>query len=120
MQKSKKKLSARITDLLESHDIRVNGVYEQDGSYIAEIEFWSAAGEDMVAVIWYDGTSKDFVEEFCNYASDFDADEHAEGLISMRGKNGIPNSVRELIDDADAIAKFLDKVARELYAIKFK
>ena len=120
MQKTNIELDAQIVDVLEAHDIRVNGVYEQDGSYIAEIEFWSDAGEDMPLDIWCDGTPENFVEKFYNYASDFDADEHAQELISMRGQHGIPNSVRTLINDAEAIKAFLDAVAIELCAIKFK
>lgn len=117
--KTKLELEARIVDVLEAHEIRLNGVYEQDGSMIADIEFWSDAGEDVVINIWFDGTAENFVEEFCNYASDFDPDEHAQELISMRGQHGIPNSVRTLINDADAIADFLDVVATDLCAIKF-
>ena len=119
MEKSKMTLDERIIDLLESHEIRFNGVDEQDGEYIADIEFWSDAGEDMPISILYDGTPNDFVEAFCNYASDFDADEHAEYLIAMRGQHGIPNSIRTLINDADSIAEFLDVVATDLCAIKF-
>ncbi len=47
-------------------------------------------------------------------ADDFDADEHAEMWIDLRGKRGVPDSIRVLINDADSIKEFLLKVADEL------
>lgn len=37
------------------------------------------------------------------YATGFDVDEHVELWIENRGKNGVPSTARELIEDAEAI-----------------
>ena len=34
--------------------------------------------------------------------------------VEHRGENGVPNSIRELIDDADAIQGMLDELVTEL------
>ena len=46
---------------------------------------------------------REFYREFKNYCYNFDPDEHAEMWIKFRGKNGVPGSIRALIDDADAM-----------------
>lgn len=104
----------KIVDLLKEHDVRVNSTQEQNGEYVTECEFWSDAGEDMIVNIWHGESAKSFVDGWKNYSYDFDPDEHAEGWVSQRGKNGVPNSIRELLDDADAIAKKLEDTADAL------
>ena len=45
-------------------------------------------------------------------------DEHAAMWVNLRGKRGVPNSIRVLVDDADSIKEFLLKVADELENVK--
>jgi len=78
------------------------------------MEWYSPAGEDFVFTFHFDGSASDFVDNFRSYAEDFDPDEHAEMWVEHRGKNGCPNSIRDLIDDADAINDFLNSVAHDL------
>ena len=111
-----KKLSKRIIGILEDNDFGVCSIDEQGGEYCAEIETYSPAGEDVIVSLWYDGTSKDFVRAFVEYADDFDPDEHAEMWVDHRGEGGCPSSIRELIDDADAIKNTLMRVAEKLSA----
>lgn len=111
-----KTLNKKIIDRLEKNDFRICGIYEQDGEFFVELETYSPAGEDFIATIWYDGTSKDFINAFYEYAIGFDPDEHAEFWVESRGKNGVPESIRELIEDADAINDILMKTAAELAA----
>lgn len=75
----------------------------------------SPAGEDFFFTV----TNKDdVVREVQEYASDFDPDEHAEMWVERRGKNGVPNSIRTLIDDADAIQEMVDGLAEALTAVE--
>lgn len=120
MTKTAIELNEKITDVLEAHDMRVCSIEEQDGQHVAEVEFWSPAGEDMSVTIWYDGTGRGFIEKFREYADDFDPDEHAEELVEYRGQNGVPSSIRTLIDDADEIARMLEDTAIALSAIDCK
>ena len=86
---------------------------EPQGDYIY-ISQYSPAGEDFGFEV--DGKSlADVVHQVCEYADNFDADEHAEMWINARGKvNGVPDSIRELIDDADAIQEMLNELAEKV------
>lgn len=110
------KLNKKIISTLESSDFRVCSVYKHNGEVCAEIETFSPAGEDVIIAIWYDGTSKDFIQKFRGYAEDFDADEHAEMWVDSRGKNGVPSTIRELIEDADEIKSMLLDMSEKLEA----
>lgn len=113
--KRKAALPKSIVDLLDENGIRVNSVEEQGGQFVAELEFWPPADEDMLVTIWFDGTPADFVDKFSEEAADFDPDEHAKMWIeNMNSVSGVPQSVRALIDDADAIKEFLEDVAEKL------
>ena len=103
-----------IEYVLNSEDFYIVGRGKQDGEHYAEIETYSPAGEDVIVTIWHNGTPKSFIEAFRAYAEDFDAEEHAALWIDSRGKNGVPATLRELLDDADAIEGMLLEMARKL------
>ena len=111
-----------IKEVLEEElgeKLNICSVGIQDGEYYAELEFGSDAGEDFVFDVWFDGTWNDFVTKFHQYAIGFDPDEHAEMWVESRGKNGVPDSIRELIDDADSIQKYLEKLSDGLKYDKY-
>ena len=110
-------LNEKTIAILEENDITVSERYEQDGEYYREIEFYSPEGEDVCETIWYDGTDAGLIEGFRQLADNFDADEHAEMWIDGRGKRGIPDSVRALIDDAENIKDTLLNVSEKLEGI---
>lgn len=84
-------------------------LYEYD-EYVDVCQY-SPAGEDFCFTV----PKKNFAQEVEHYAEGFDADEHAEMWIKCRDAvNGVPSSIRTLIDDADAIQKMLTTLAREL------
>lgn len=101
------KLSDQIIDALDQNDVRTVSVYPQNGEYVAELEWYSPLGEDCIFTIWFDGSDDGFIQRFDEYSIGFDPEEHAELWISIRGKNGVPNSIRDLLEDADAIHEFL-------------
>ena len=117
----KDKICERLESTIQSKleelriDWNISAVEKQDESYYVELEFYSNAGEDFVFTIWCDGTFKDFLHELWAYSQRFDPDEHAERWVDMRGQNGVPDSIRTLIDDADAIGKELEKTALKLH-----
>lgn len=78
-----------------------------------EFEKHSPLGEDFI--FYAEGTTP---EEICDsvydYDQGFDAEEHAEIWIENRGKNGTPNSIRDLLDDAEAIQGMLDELQEAL------
>lgn len=111
-------LSERIIEVLEAHDISLCGeiserTYNNDG-YDVELETYSPEGEDVIISLIYDGTKEDFIRQFESYAEDFDAEEHAEMWIESRGKNGVPDSIKDLLEDAEWQKEMLLEVAKEL------
>ena len=110
-------LNERTMNIFEENDITVHDREQQNGEFYREIEFYSNAGEDVIETVWYDGTDEGFIKAFRQLADDFDADEHAEMWIDGRGKRGVPDSVRELINDAEEIKETLLTVADELETV---
>lgn len=76
-----------------------------------ELEKYSPAGEDFIITVGEEG----FVDNVKAYAASFDQDEHIELWIEGRGKNGVPSSVRELVEDAQAIDNMLRELACALF-----
>ena len=72
-----------------------------------ELEKYSPAGEDFIFGV----QKEDFVRNVREYADDFDVDEHVELWIEGRGKNGVPSTARELVEDAEAIRDMLNELA---------
>ena len=100
-------LNNTIIDLLEKNDFSVGEIEEQDGDFYVEVSFYSPAGEDFNATIWFDGSSEGFLDKFAEYARDFDVDEHIMLYANHLGENGVPATIEELLDDAKAIKSML-------------
>ncbi len=83
-----------------------------DGSL--ELEKYSPAGEDFIFAI----EGKDIPTEVAEYAEDFDTDEHVELWVEGRGKRGVPETIRELVEDAETIQKMLDELAEALESVQ--
>lgn len=81
------------------------------GSDYVELESWSPAGENLVFCLDND---EDFVEEIKCLAAEFNTDKHVEMFVGGRGKNGVPETIRELLEDADAIDQMLQNLASAL------
>lgn len=103
-----KELEQRYIDILEENDWNVSS-YTEDGR--VEIGKYSPVGEDFYIIV----EVENFTESVRDYANGFDADEHAYMWIEARGSvGGVPNSIRELIEDAEAIQEMLNVLANEL------
>lgn len=81
---------------------------DDDGYYLSK---YSPAGEDFGFYISKNNPYKEIQE----YSDDFDPDEHCIMWIKeMDTVSGVPQSVRELIRDAEAIAGMLNELATYL------
>ncbi len=101
------KITGKQLEICENRDWRVE--IDSDGDVM--LENWSPAGEDLV---FYVEKDEEFVDGVKRLAADFDPDDHAEMFVNRRGQNGIPRTIRELIDDADAIDRMLQELAAAL------
>lgn len=76
-----------------------------------ELSQYSPAGEDFSFI----ADKKNFACSIKEYAEGFDADEHAEMWVeNMHIVRGVPQSIRTLIDDADAIKKMLTALSEQI------
>lgn len=96
-------------------DMNVNYNFGETEGDSALIEFWTdTAGQDIPTEFDYDGTPEDFVKQFTKRAKRYDVDEEVELYVGMRGKNGVPNTVRELLDDCQEAKDTLMEIAEKL------
>lgn len=103
-----------IYDVLDDMDVRYNTEYCGSKTE-ALIEFWTnTAGHDIPTEFDYDGSPEDFVKQFTESAENYDVDEEVELYINMRGKNGVPNTVRKLLDDCQEAKDTLMEIAEKL------
>lgn len=108
------KLSDNIISILEYNGFSVSKPEKQDNEYYTEIGQYTPAGEDWYECIWFDGTDNGFITAVQNVSRSFDVDEAAEIWISCRGKNGVPDSIKVLIVDAEWKKEKLEVLAKEL------
>lgn len=111
-------LNKKIIEVLESNDIKAYDVCEQDGQFYIELEHYTPAGEDFIFLIWFIDGDKGFIKAFNDYYESFDIDEEASIFIENRGNNGIPSSVRTILEDQEYKDKFLEKVSDELIRLE--
>lgn len=110
-------LSKNIIEVLEVKDWNIYDNTEYDGRYYVEIENYSPEGENLIETVWFDGTDSGFIKGVRELANNFDPEEHAEMWIKGRGKNGVPESIRDLLDNAEAIKEMLEELADALEKI---
>ena len=88
---------------------------ENKSDWYGLVEFWTdTAGQDIPTEFDFDGTAEDFVKQFCEAAENYNVDDEVELYVDMRGKNGVPNTVRELLDDCQEAKNTLMDIAEKL------
>ena len=102
----KKDWKEYFADILEHNGCNVTW----DNAY-AEIGFYSDAGEDFSFTVW-GNTPKDFSNKLYSYYQDFNPDEHA--VMWYGSDRGEPESLRTLLDDAEAIKRNLDTLSKAI------
>lgn len=101
-------LNKNIQTIIDNEDWNVRSFTKtNERDYVLEIEMWSEAGQNVIETICFDGTLKDLQHQAFRLAAGYDEDEEAEYLIQHRGENGIPDSVRTIIDDVEYIRQRL-------------
>ena len=111
------KLNDSIIEVLENKDFVVHEVEEQDNEFYVELNQYTPCGEDWWETIWFDGTDEGFVKSVRERHYYFDVDEEVELWIDSRGKNGVPNSIKALVEDAEWKESILGALADDLEGI---
>lgn len=108
------KLNDKIINVLENNDFAISEINKLDNKYYVEINQYTPEGEDWWETIWFNGTDEGFIEAIRKRYNNFDVDDEAEIYIENRGKNGVPNSIKALIEDAEWKESTLGTLADEL------
>ena len=100
----------------EGLDWSYNLYKEDDNCTYVELEKYSPLGEDFSMTIYFDkeDSVNTFMDGLKEYYLNFDSEDHAAMWIENRGKNGTPNSIRALIDDAYAIKDMIQELYEDL------
>lgn len=112
----------RLLDKAEDLDWSCS-VYVEPGrnsrTYV-EMEKYSPAGEDFSMVIDFDADDQaaSFLRKLWNYTDNFDVDEHVEMWLPSMGEGGCPSTIKELLKDAEAIARMIKDLHKELVNIE--
>lgn len=87
----------------------------KDNTWYGIFEFWTdTADQDIPTEIDFNGTAEDFTKKFVEAAENYNVDDEVETYVDMRGKNGVPNTVRELLNDCQEAKDTLMKIAEKL------
>lgn len=79
-----------------------------------EFQAFSPLGEDFVFYV----DKNSLIEDVKDYYLNFDPEEHAVDWYNNRNSvNGVPDSIRALLSDADEIDKMLEKLSDSLLQI---
>lgn len=102
----------KIKEILEEKGVKYE-IRPKEGYGL--VEFWTdTAGQDIPTEFDFDGTPEGFVKEFVERAENYDVDEEVELYADMRGKQGVPDTIRELIDDCQEAKNTLLDIAKAL------
>lgn len=113
------KLSNKIISVVENNGFSIHEVEKQGEDFYIEINQYTPCGEDWWETIWFDGTDEGFIEAIKDRYNSFDVDEETEIWIENRGKNGVPSSIKALVEDAEWKERTLGKLFDQLEEIEF-
>ena len=108
------KLNDKIIDVLENKRFYIYDVHRQGNKYYVEIERFTPLGEDWIETIWFDGTDEGFIEAVKERWYNFDVDDEAAKWVECRGNNGVPSSIKALVEDAEWKKEILGVLVEEL------
>lgn len=106
----------RIEKVLEDMSLKYSYHKNENGKdYYGLVEFWTdTSGQDIPTEFDFDGTAEDFVKQFTECADMYDVDEQVALFVDMRGQNGVPSTVRELLNDCQEAKDTLMEIAKKL------
>lgn len=95
-------VSEEMKEIFEKHEFQPSQIYiEGDNEHAIEIGQYTPCGEDWYEYICFTETAEDFIVALEERSNSFDVDEEVVRWIDNRGSNGIPASIRDLLEDAE-------------------
>lgn len=114
-------LPESVTDILDEYDISICSVTanENDSDEICtELEYYSPLGEDFLMTVWHGRDAIDFADKLSDCANDFDTEEHAAEWYDNRHRvSGVPQSLKDLLEDAEAIKDNFINASKKIYEV---
>ena len=108
-------MMTKIESVLDALDLKYDWKKQDDGTWYGLVEFWTdTADQDVPVEFEFDGTAEDFVKKFRSAADNYDVDEKVESYVGVRGRNGVPDTVTELLKDCQEAKDTLTRIARAL------
>lgn len=90
----------RFQMIAENCGFNVEEPQQQGDKWYIDLQQYTPAGEDWNISVWF--KDKDGIQEAVeNLYDGFDVDDEAELWIDQRGKNGVPNSISEIVEDQE-------------------
>lgn len=110
------KVFGRIINICEDNCFTVISLskYTDLQEYAVELERYTPFDEDWILTISYDGTYEGFRNAICDTYNQFDVDEDVDLYVNHRGENGIPSSIRELLENAEWKEQKLEELYRSV------
>ena len=108
---------AGVIKIIENEGFDVHIEQESDGSYFAEFNQYTPAGEDWHFNLFFNGTVGDFVSSIKEYAFNYEAGEDLAMWIEAKNHgscSGIP-SIEELYEDAKWKESTMDQLYQKLW-----
>lgn len=107
-----------MPDLLEALKRKAEDLdwsWDEDEDGYVQLGKYSPAGEDFFIVV----NAGNLVDEIRDYSDSFDTERHVHDLLDAKdnGFRGVP-SLKELVEDADAIQEMLEELTDAMEAIE--
>ena len=112
-----KTLPKAITKILEDNGFWFNDIECLENANHIEFGQCTPLGEDWYVCLWIIDTNNieaDFKASLYAYIDSYDVDEECELWIDGRGKNGVPNSIKALVEDAEWKLETLKELYEDL------
>lgn len=112
----------KLQRIIENEGFYFEHKKEQKRGYYALLEQSTPLGEDWCLEFIYKNIA-DLVNQIIKYSYNYDVEDEAAIYIDIRGKHGVPSSIRALLDDSQWKKDQLTKLATQIqdaYKLNYK
>lgn len=104
-----------VREILENNQIYSQGGNSEQG--YEEFGYTSPCGEDFIFTLHYEDNAETLSQALTEYAENFDPEEHAVSWYNHQNDTtGVPESLKDLLEDAEDIKDVLIQAAKEVDA----